>query len=82
MSERKKQVIHVKDLVIKADNVFIEPQRAPRPPHRRDPFFSSRPIDKDENEEYEQEESFENEDLKEDDDEHREDERRSPFSWF
>lgn len=31
----KKQVIHVKDLVIKADNVHIE-----RPRHdRRDPFF-------------------------------------------
>ncbi|HLR61744.1 MAG TPA: hypothetical protein VK097_04805 [Lentibacillus sp.] len=33
MSEHKK-VIHVKDLVIKADNVHIEPRRP-----RRDPFF-------------------------------------------
>ncbi|TFJ93626.1 hypothetical protein [Lentibacillus salicampi] len=35
MSDHKK-VIHVKDLVIKADNVHIEPQHR-RP--RRDPFF-------------------------------------------
>ncbi|RYG72126.1 hypothetical protein EU245_11595 [Lentibacillus lipolyticus] len=33
MSDHKK-VIHVKDLVIKADNVHIEPRRP-----RRDPFF-------------------------------------------
>lgn len=82
MSERKKQVIHVKDLVIKADNVFIEPRRVPRPPHRRDPFFSSRRIDEHENDGYEQEEHFEEEEHKEADDEQREDERRSPFSWF
>lgn len=31
---RKKQVIHVRDLVIKADNVIIEPPR-----RKRDPFF-------------------------------------------
>lgn len=31
----KKQVIHVKDLVIKADNVYIEGGRRPY----RDPFF-------------------------------------------
>lgn len=37
MSEHKK-VIHVKDLVIKADNVHIEPERHRRGP-RRDPFF-------------------------------------------
>ncbi|GGJ95096.1 hypothetical protein GCM10007063_17020 [Lentibacillus kapialis] len=38
MSDHKdhKKVIHVKDLVIKADNVHIEPQHH-RP--RRDPFF-------------------------------------------
>ncbi|WP_010529955.1 hypothetical protein [Lentibacillus jeotgali] len=38
MSEGKdhKKIIHVKDLVIKADNVHIEPQQH-RP--RRDPFF-------------------------------------------
>ncbi|NBJ70911.1 MULTISPECIES: hypothetical protein [Clostridia] len=82
MSERKKQVIHVKDLVIKADNVYIEPQRTPRPPYRRDPFFSSRPIDEHENEGHEQDELFEEEEHKEADGEHREDGRRSPFSWF
>ncbi|MFD1360145.1 hypothetical protein [Lentibacillus salinarum] len=37
MSDHKK-VIHVKDLVIKADNVHIEPRRP-----RRDPFFGPRP---------------------------------------
>ncbi|TRM11943.1 hypothetical protein FH966_09730 [Lentibacillus cibarius] len=36
MSDHKK-VIHVKDLVIKADNVYIEPSRP-----RRDPFFRPR----------------------------------------
>ncbi|HLR61657.1 MAG TPA: hypothetical protein VK097_04365 [Lentibacillus sp.] len=38
MSDHKdhKKVIHVKDLVIKADNVHIEPQRHHQ---RRDPFF-------------------------------------------
>ncbi|RFA37086.1 hypothetical protein CAI16_03165 [Virgibacillus dokdonensis] len=78
MSERKKQVIHVKDLVIKADNVFIEPQRPPRPPHRRDPFSSRRrPFDENEKEDHEKEDSYDRED-----DEHREDERRSPFSWL
>ena len=33
----KKQVIHVKDLIIKADNVIIEPPRRRR--EHRDPFF-------------------------------------------
>ncbi|MDC3413660.1 hypothetical protein NC797_13235 [Aquibacillus sp. 3ASR75-11] len=31
MSEKKKKVIHVKDLVIKADHVRIEPPRPLRP---------------------------------------------------
>ncbi|HLR74348.1 MAG TPA: hypothetical protein VK077_03695 [Virgibacillus sp.] len=40
MSEKKKkQVIHVKDLIIKADNVYIE--RGGHH-HRHDPFFGSR----------------------------------------
>lgn len=34
----KKQVIHVQDLVIKADNVIIEPRRRH---HARDPFFGT-----------------------------------------
>ncbi|WLR47521.1 hypothetical protein LC065_18780 [Halobacillus litoralis] len=40
MSDKKK-VIHVKDLVIKADNVVIEPQRDDRHDRddRVDPFF-------------------------------------------
>ncbi|WP_268748355.1 hypothetical protein [Gracilibacillus boraciitolerans] len=37
MSDKKK-VIYVKDLVIKADNVRIEPTR------RRDPFFGGPPV--------------------------------------
>ncbi|WP_226577008.1 hypothetical protein [Halobacillus litoralis] len=44
MSERKK-VIRVKDLVIQADNVIIEPQRRNRHEDREDwvdPFFGPR----------------------------------------
>ncbi|SFD39236.1 hypothetical protein SAMN05216238_101123 [Lentibacillus persicus] len=37
MSDNKK-IIHVKDLVIKADNVHIQPSRP-----RWDPFFGPRP---------------------------------------
>ncbi|UOQ43412.1 hypothetical protein MUN89_16005 [Halobacillus salinarum] len=41
MSEKheQKRVIHVKDLVIKADNVVIEPQRHHDNQDRVDPFF-------------------------------------------
>lgn len=38
--KKKKQVIHVKDLVIKADNVYIDRDKRDRERHRRpDPFF-------------------------------------------
>lgn len=44
LSEKKKQVIHVKDLVIKADHVTLEP-----PERRVDPFFGPRrPVGRDE----------------------------------
>jgi len=43
MSDKKKQVIHVKDLIIKADNVTIDqPERKPDPwfgPRRPNPLF-------------------------------------------
>ncbi|WP_077357180.1 hypothetical protein [Virgibacillus halodenitrificans] len=78
MSE-KKQVIHVKDLVIKADNVYVEPtnQRRPRDVY---PFFG-RPR-WDERDEKEKESSEEREHYGESGDhsEHEE-ERRRPF-WF
>lgn len=72
VSERK-QVIHVKDLVIKADNVYIEPTRQ----HHRNPFFGGRT----------QEEAAEDvhheyrEDVENKTDEKKE-ERRDPFGWF
>ncbi|UOR13107.1 hypothetical protein [Halobacillus amylolyticus] len=47
MSEKKK-VIHVKDLIIKADNVVIEPQRDH---DRYDPFFGGRRKKRDEEDE-------------------------------
>jgi hypothetical protein len=90
MSEKKKQVIHVKDLVIKADNVAIEssrPQRAPRPAQRRDPFFMRRPVEAEtaeENTEVEDNEELhhEEEHRQEDHEDSQENERRGPFSWF
>ncbi|MFD2629677.1 hypothetical protein [Oceanobacillus kapialis] len=74
MSERK-QVIHVKDLVIRADNVYIEPSR----PHHRNPFFGGRRQEEAEVEAHhkgvDEEEAFEDE--KKD-----REERRDPFAWF
>ncbi|MDX8045810.1 hypothetical protein SH601_07380 [Gracilibacillus sp. S3-1-1] len=65
MSEKKK-VIYVKDLVIKADNVRIEPNR------RHDHFFGPRGM---EQEEQELDSIEEVEEKKDDRDE------RPPFSW-
>lgn len=66
----KKQVIHVKDLVIKADNVYVE-----RPRHgRRDPFFD--PKEKRHN----AESSDRKDHDKEESSEHKSE--RRPFSWF
>ncbi|RDW15972.1 hypothetical protein [Oceanobacillus chungangensis] len=67
MSE-KKQVIHVKDLVIKADNVIIENS------HRRDPLFGDR------RERREVEEVSEHHEYQESDKKEERNERR-PF-WF
>jgi hypothetical protein len=73
MSE-KKRVIHVKDLVIKADNVVIEPQQNDRHDRedRVDPFFGG---------------PRRREDVEESSSrsKHREDEspdRRGGFRWF
>ncbi|KGX85431.1 hypothetical protein [Pontibacillus marinus] len=76
MSDRKK-VIKVDDLVIYADNVFVEPRRRPhnRPPF--DPFFGPRGSRGQEEEEVKEEtvEEVEEQDEKEDD-------GRPPFSWI
>lgn len=78
MSENKK-VIHVKDLVIKADHVHVEPDR--RSP-RYDPFFG-RPI-YDQNEHPYGNKYQEEEEVKEEEHEYEEEdrERRDPFSWI
>ncbi|WP_106497950.1 hypothetical protein [Lentibacillus sp. Marseille-P4043] len=73
MSDKKK-VIHVKDLVIKADNVYVEPRH-----HRRyDPFFGpGRQM-----EEQEDVESRSYDDDHHDNDDESGDNRRPPFSWI
>lgn len=69
MSEEKKKVIYVKDLVIKAENVRIERER----PHH--PFFGAR--------EQEQREEEKEEVRVEEEQEHKEnDHDRPPFSWI
>ncbi|WP_058308117.1 hypothetical protein [Gracilibacillus massiliensis] len=70
MSDKKK-VIYVKDLVIKADNVRIEPTR------RQDPFFGPRAV---EEEEQVEEEVLEEEKTEQDSEEDNND--RPPFSWI
>ncbi|AIF45224.1 hypothetical protein [Virgibacillus sp. SK37] len=78
MSE-KKQVIHVKDLIIKADNVYIEPTHQRRP-REVDPFFGRAPrSDREERDNESSEERFHH-DESEEASEHKE-ERRRPF-WF
>ncbi|WP_188455659.1 hypothetical protein [Virgibacillus oceani] len=87
MSEDRRKVIHVRDLVIKADNVFIQPRRS-----HRDPFFGGR---RDEREEHDERGEQEHHDHMEDDYEspdrdhhhdrdHDDDDRgeRRPFSWI
>ncbi len=71
MSDKKK-VIYVKDLVIKADNVRIEPTR------RQDPFFGPRSV---EEEEIVEEEVIEEEKEKLESEEDNNDDR-PPFSWI
>ncbi|SES26072.1 hypothetical protein SAMN04487944_1295 [Gracilibacillus ureilyticus] len=82
MSENKK-VIYVKDLVIKADNVRIEPSRSQRP----DPLFGPRKQTLGEAEEREHRHE-ELEDIADDrkdhhhDKENDRDDDRKPFSWL
>ncbi|MEN2767619.1 hypothetical protein [Ornithinibacillus xuwenensis] len=70
MSENKR-VIRVKDLVIQADNVFIEPAK------RRDPFFGGfrRNVDDQVESANRESESREHHDDRDDND-------RGPFSWI
>ncbi|MBO8156299.1 MAG: hypothetical protein H0Z32_07570 [Bacillaceae bacterium] len=80
MSDKNKKVIHVKDLVIQADNVIFEPPRRPEPhkgPDRPpfDPFFGPRRRDEDESSERESGESRDRKDFDE------ENPRRRPFPW-
>ncbi|TCT22393.1 hypothetical protein EDD68_10939 [Melghiribacillus thermohalophilus] len=77
MSDKNKKEIHVKDLVIKADNVIFEPPRRPEPPRHRerppfDPFFGPRRREDEESSERREgdERDFDDEDY-----------RRRPFPW-
>jgi hypothetical protein len=72
----KKQVIHVKDLVIKADNVILDTPKRHRPP--RHPLFDF-PGDK---REEESESSSSSLDLESDDEKGKDDDKRRPFSWI
>jgi len=72
----KKQVIHVKDLVIKADNVVFDTPQRHRPP--RHPLFGF-PGEK--HEEKNETESSSSLDLESSDDKGKDDERK-PFSWI
>jgi len=73
MSEQKK-VIHVKDLVIKADNVRFEPSRRPV-----DPFFGPRRR-REEGEENQETPKSENEQSE--DEEEKSERRRPPLFWL
>jgi len=74
----KKQVIHVKDLVIKADNVILDTPERRRPP--RHPFFGF-PGGKQEEESESSSSSF---DLESSDDKGKDDDKddNKPFSWI
>ncbi|WP_163536936.1 hypothetical protein [Gracilibacillus sp. YIM 98692] len=73
MSEKKKE-IHVKDLVIKADNVYIEPKR------RHDPFFGPRQRQEEIEDVHDVKEKLDDEDHFDDD--KKDDDERHPFSWL
>lgn len=78
MSENKR-VYHVKDLIIKADNVYVE--REENHHHRRDPFFG-RQHDRDEVEgerDFNKEEEHHHEEVEEKEGNRRR--NRRPF-WF
>ena len=95
MSEEKKEpkkIIHVKDLVIKADNVYFEPQEEQRRPVERqrpfDVFFGPRreegPREQVEatQEEQLEEETHEEEELEAENEHKEERDERRPFSWL
>ncbi|GAA0455184.1 hypothetical protein [Alkalibacillus silvisoli] len=71
MSDSKKE-IHVKDLIIKADNVHFEP-----PERESHPWFGPRMMD-----EEPREEMMEDEVKMKDDDQDDGEERRPPFFWI
>ncbi|CQR47982.1 hypothetical protein BN1058_02319 [Paraliobacillus sp. PM-2] len=80
MSESKK-VIHVKDLIIKADNVHFEPTQRTERPRPFDAFFGVRRPTDEQVESVEQEEKLEVEEMEEDDEQQEKPDRR-PFSWL
>ncbi|GAB3789772.1 hypothetical protein [Virgibacillus kimchii] len=75
----KKQVIHVKDLVIKADNVILDTPQRRRPP--RHPLFGF-PEDRREGRQEEDESSSSGLDLESRDEKGKDDDERRPFSWI
>ncbi|KGX92723.1 hypothetical protein N781_15540 [Pontibacillus halophilus JSM 076056 = DSM 19796] len=85
MSEKKKRVIHVDDLVIHAENVIIEPRRQ-RPddrPRRMDPFFGNPRYQEAEAAEAEVETEEVNEEAEATEEADTNDEQqRPPFSWI
>ncbi|WP_112180167.1 hypothetical protein [Paraliobacillus zengyii] len=91
MSEEKKpeskKIIHVKDLVIKADNVYFEPPHQQHRPEERprpfDAFFGKRR--EEEAVQADHVEEVHDEEVKEDKEEILETEKREerrPFSWL
>ncbi|MFB1050106.1 hypothetical protein [Paraliobacillus sp. JSM ZJ581] len=79
MSESKK-VIHVKDLIIKADNVHFEPTQSSERPRPFDAFFGVR---RPATEHAESEEKLEVEEVEDEtDEEEKPKSERRPFSWL
>ncbi|WP_188208339.1 hypothetical protein [Alkalibacillus aidingensis] len=76
MSDSKKE-IHVKDLIIKADNVHFEPPK--REPH---PLFGPRMMDEEPIEETKEDHHHVEDEVEAKDDKHEEDDRRPPFFWL
>ncbi|WLR51619.1 hypothetical protein LC040_01580 [Bacillus tianshenii] len=78
MSEEKKtKVIHVDKLIVKANEVIIEPQRHH---HRPDPWFGFGPRQQQEVQAESAEENHEHHDHHHEND--TEGEQRPPFSWI
>ncbi|WP_102028066.1 hypothetical protein [Salirhabdus sp. Marseille-P4669] len=85
MSDKKRE-IHVKDLIIKAENVIFEQPRHEQPRRRQfDPFFGPRRVegleDEDRKMDVEAESDFHEESSSSSSSEH-DDNRRRPFSWI